>query len=131
MRSPARPKASKRKTEAPHPEERDNKFIATAESPMQDGKHFDISTPVGGSTHPVIEIPEVPDEEMSSIEQTSLSSTDCMFLCGALIGKDMTEVVGPTAVNRIEQAVDEVLGVDIMEMYSPKKPIVTLVQGPK
>ena len=34
--------------------------------------HFDISTPVGGSNHPGMAIPEVADDEMLSIEQRQL-----------------------------------------------------------
>ena len=37
------------------------------------------------------------------------------------MGKDMSEVVGPESVSRIGKVVDEVLGVDIMEMYSPER----------
>ena len=121
VQSPVRQKASKRRTEVPHPDEPGHKFVATADSPTQEATHFDISTPVGGSNHHGMAIPEVADDEMLSIEQRQLSSTDCLFLSSALIGKDMNEVVGPVSVSWIEKAVGEVLGVDIMEMYSPER----------
>jgi hypothetical protein len=121
VQSPVRQKSSKRRTEVSHPDGPGHKFVATAASPPQEATHFDISTPVGGSNHPGIAIPEVADYEMLSIEQRQLSSTDCLFLSSALIGKDMNEVVGPEFVSRIGKAVDELLGVDIMEMCSPER----------
>ena len=116
-----RQKASKRRTEVPHPDEPGHKFVATADSPPQDATHFDISTPVGGSNRPEIVIPEATDDDMRSLEQRQLSTADCLFLSSALLGKDMIEVVGPESVSRIEKIVGETLGVDIMEMYSPER----------
>ena len=121
VQSPMMQKASKRRTEIPHPDEPGHKSVATADSPTQETTHFDISTPVGGSNHPGMAIPEVAGDEMLSIEKRQLSSADCLFLSSALIGKDMNEVVWPVSVSWIEKAVDEVLGVDIMEMYSPER----------
>ena len=67
VQTPVRRKASKRRTEVPHPDEPGHKFVATADSPLQEATHFDISTPVGGSNRPEIAIPEVADDEMLSI----------------------------------------------------------------
>ena len=106
MQSPVGQKASKRRTEVPHPDEPGHKFVATADPPPQEATRFDISTPVGGSNHPGIAIPEEVDDELLSIEQRQLSSTDCLFLSSSLIGKDMNEVVGPASVSQIEKAVD-------------------------
>ena len=68
VQSPVRQKASKRRTEVPHPDEPGHKFVATADSPPQEATHFDVSTPAGGSSRPAIAIPEVADDEMLSVE---------------------------------------------------------------
>ena len=57
------------------------------------------------------------DEDLLIVDAKLLSSTDYYVLCQALLGADMSEVVGSETVKRIASVTGELLSKDIMEAF--------------